>query len=101
MRCGQLRKGDRVVAINGRTVSDLSDLGVLKEMTTVTFDITRIVDLGEPSIHAMASQVKLAAMTAPMADSSPPSSAHRRNGCEQGAGVVGGRASEEAMHEVP
>jgi len=101
MRCGQLRKGDRVVAINGRTVSDLSDLGALKEVTTVTFDITRIVDLGEPSIHAMASQVKLAAMTAPMADSSSPSSAHRRNGCEQGAGVVGGRASEEAMHEVP
>ena len=98
MRCGQLRKGDRVVAINGRTVSDLSDFGALKEAMTVTFDIKRIVDLGEPSKHDDTSQ---GAKTEPVADSSPPSSPHRRNGRKQlGAGVVDDRASEEAM-QVP
>jgi len=45
-RCGQLRKGDRVVAINGEPVSTASDFRTLLKATTVTFEIMRFVDDG-------------------------------------------------------
>ena len=45
-RCGQLRKGDRVVAINGEPVSTASDFRMLLKATTVTFEIMRFVDDG-------------------------------------------------------